>query len=181
MKLFPMPVCPRVCVSRNSDRDRCRASSPVQAHENRDATSEAAIYTASDFTRLAQGLDAGFTGPATLRVWAPPNDEWRLTEADGIITLSLASKKGDPEPQWRTLGNVTLTPGRPLKIIVARDRAVDGKKEEERRRRMRNRKPSLPKRPGRTTSVARARAFCCSLRPPGFRQPSHAGHCQRTH
>ena len=81
---------------------------PVHADQVGDAASAATLYTASDFTELAQGVDAGFAGPATLRVWAPPGDLWRLTEADGVITLSLASKEGDPEPQWRTLGSVTL-------------------------------------------------------------------------
>ncbi|HEX3451024.1 MAG TPA: hypothetical protein VHS97_22410, partial [Isosphaeraceae bacterium] len=105
-------------------------SSPsLSAHADDEAGGDAAtIYTASDFTWLAQGVDPGFTGPATLRVWAPPRDNWRLTEADGVLTLILASKEGDPEPQWRTLGNVTLSQRKPLKIVVARDSADGGDK-----------------------------------------------------
>jgi dienelactone hydrolase len=103
------------------------SSASLSAHADDEGGGDAAtIYTASDFTWLAQGVDPGFTGPATLRVWAPPRDIWRLTEADGVITLILASKEGDPEPQWRTLGNVTLSQRKPLKIVVARDSADVG-------------------------------------------------------
>ena len=79
----------------------------------------AALYTASDFPKLASGVDTGFDGEATVQVWAPSQDEWRLTVADGTLTLFRQGKSGDPQPRWQTLGTVNLAKGRPLKIVVA--------------------------------------------------------------
>jgi len=79
----------------------------------------AALYTASDFPKLARGVDTGIDGVATVQVWAPSQDEWRLTVADGTITLRHEGKSGDQEPRWQALGTVNLAKGRPLKIVVA--------------------------------------------------------------
>ncbi len=97
---------------------------PVQAvEEGNDVRPVAMLFTASDFTRLAQGVDAEFTGAAILRVWAPPGDEWRLTVADEVITLVLNSKQGDPEPQWRSVGTVLVKKGKPFKIVISQEGA----------------------------------------------------------
>ena len=58
----------------------------------------AVLYTASDFPRLAQGVDTGLAGLVNVDVWAPPRNEWRLTSENGTLTLSLKTKSGDPEP-----------------------------------------------------------------------------------
>ncbi len=80
-----------------------------------------ALYTASDFPALAQGVDPGFAGEAGVAVWAPSKDEWSLTAGDdGSITLKVRSKPGDPSPRWQSLGTIKLAKDRPLKFIVAR-------------------------------------------------------------
>jgi len=81
-----------------------------------------ALYTASDFPKLAQGVDPGFTGEATIHIWAPSRDAWRLTPGDGTLTLHFQSQGGDPLPRWQTLGKVSLVKGRPFKVVVADDR-----------------------------------------------------------
>jgi len=86
-----------------------------------DDAGTAALYTASDFPSLARGIDPGLSGLATVQVWAPAQDEWRLTAADGTLTLVRQGNSGDPQPRWRTLGTVSLAKGRPLKIVVAGD------------------------------------------------------------
>jgi len=93
-------------------------ASSIAAERGDDAVT-AALYTASDFPKLASGVDTGFDGEATVQVWAPSQDEWRLTVADGTITLLQRGKSGDPQPRWQTLGTVNLAKGRPLKIVVA--------------------------------------------------------------
>jgi hypothetical protein len=79
------------------------------------------LFTASDFDRLAQGVDAGIGGEATVSVWAPSEEEWRL-ESDGpVLTLLYQRKPGDRQPSWRVLGKVTLDGEKALKV-----RAADG-------------------------------------------------------
>ena len=87
----------------------------------------AALFSASDFPRLAQGVDAGLSGLVNVDVWAPPRDEWRLSTANGTLTLSVKTRSGDPEPHWQALGTMNLTKGELLKVIVTSD---DAKKAE---------------------------------------------------
>jgi hypothetical protein len=49
----------------------------------------AALYTASDFARLADGVDPGVEGEVEVHVWAPPGDEWRLKYEGGQLALTL--------------------------------------------------------------------------------------------
>ena len=79
------------------------------------------LYTASDFPRLAEGVDPGLAGLVSVNVWAPPGDEWRLTTENGTLTLTLKSKAGDPEPRWQTLGKMNLAKGAALKVVVTKD------------------------------------------------------------
>jgi hypothetical protein len=92
----------------------------VHAAEESPAT-PAVLYTASDFPRLAQGVDTGLAGLVNVDVWAPPRNEWRLTSENGTLTLSLKTKSGDPEPHWQALGKMNLTKGVLLKVIVTTD------------------------------------------------------------
>ncbi len=80
-----------------------------------------ALYTASDFPRLAEGVDPGLSGEVTINVWAPPRDEWRLKTENGSLTLALRTKSGDPEPRWQSLGKMNLTKGESLKVVVTKD------------------------------------------------------------
>ncbi len=95
-------------------------SLPVSAVADETAGA-AAVYTASDFPRLAEGVDPGFAGPAVIQVWAPPRDDWRVTTANGTITLTCTHKDGDPEPRWQPLGPIELTRGKLLTVVVNRE------------------------------------------------------------
>ena len=85
----------------------------------------AVLYTASDFARLAEGVDPGLVGEVHVHVWAPPGDQWRLTTENGRITLALTASKRDPEPRWQALGKLKLVKGALLKVVVAGDAAND--------------------------------------------------------
>ncbi len=87
---------------------------PVAAQD----TSPAALYTASDFPALADGVDPGFAGEASVHVWSSSQDEWSLTPGKDSLTLNHRERAGDPVPRWQTLGKVRLEKGRPLKIVV---------------------------------------------------------------
>ena len=100
-------------------------SAPVAAAEEK-TIAPSALYTASDFPRLAQGVDAGFTGDATIHIWAPSQDEWHLTSGAGTHTLHYQVKSSDRLPRWRSIGQVNLVKGQPFKVAVADDRAKDG-------------------------------------------------------
>jgi len=98
---------------------------PVHAAEGGAGAPAAALYTASDFARLAAGVDPGFAGEATVQVWAPPRDVWRFAYTNGTLTLSCESKRGDPEPCWQALGKFDLANAGPLKVVVAAPDAKD--------------------------------------------------------
>jgi hypothetical protein len=78
-----------------------------------------ALFVASDFSRLAQGVDPGIDGEATVSVWAPSEEEWRLESAGAVLTLHYTKKAGDTQPRWQALGKVKLSAGTPLKIFVS--------------------------------------------------------------
>ena len=61
----------------------------------------AALYTASDFQKLASGVDPGFVGEATVQVWAPSQDEWRLPLRMERSRSFRQGKSGDPIPAGR--------------------------------------------------------------------------------
>ena len=80
--------------------------------------SPAVLYTASDFPALADGVDPGFVGEASVHVWSPSQDEWTLTPGTEGLTLNHHDRAGDRAPRWQELGKAHLTKGRPLKIVV---------------------------------------------------------------
>ena len=84
--------------------------------------SRGAIYTASDFKRLAAGVDPGFSGTAMVSVWAPATDFWQLNEAAGAISLKVEPRTGDSTtPRWQPLGKINLAKDRPLKVLVSNE------------------------------------------------------------
>ena len=87
----------------------------------------AVLYTASDFPRLAGGVDPGLAGEVTIKVWAPPRDEWRFATENGTVTLAFKPKSGDPEPHWQALGKINLTKGAVFKVVVTKDVPKDAK------------------------------------------------------
>jgi dienelactone hydrolase len=88
------------------------------AAERAGDSAPAAVYSASDFRALAEGIDPGWDGETTVAVWAPPEDEWRIAVADGTVTLSHAARPGASRPGWRRLGHVNRAKGQPLKFVV---------------------------------------------------------------
>jgi hypothetical protein len=77
------------------------------------------LYTASDFPILAEGVDPGFAGVASVHVWSSSQDEWSLTPGPENLTLNHLERAGDPAPRWQALGKLHLEKGRPLKIVVS--------------------------------------------------------------
>ncbi len=81
-------------------------------------TPSRALFVASDFPRLEQGVDLGVTASATLHVWTAAGDGWRLTEKDGAVVLHREVHSRESTPRWLAIGKVTLSAGRPLKITL---------------------------------------------------------------
>ncbi len=77
------------------------------------------IYTASDFNRLAAGVDPGFSGEALFSVWAPATDVWRFEPGAGTINLKIEHKTGDSTPRWQPLGKIDLAKNHPLKLLIS--------------------------------------------------------------
>jgi hypothetical protein len=100
------------------------SSEHVAAADNT-PSAPAAIYTASDFARLPEGVDPGFVGEVDVYVWAPPGDEWRLSNEQGAFTLTLSETQRDPEPRWQALGKISLVKGQLLKVAATKDRPND--------------------------------------------------------
>jgi hypothetical protein len=78
-----------------------------------------ALFVASDFPRLARGVSPGIDGEATVSVWAPSEEDWRVEASDGTLTLRLRTRPGDPTPRWQALGKVKLAADRQVKVVVA--------------------------------------------------------------
>ncbi len=85
-------------------------------------TPRSVIYTASDFKRLADGVDPGFTGEASVGVWAQAAERWVLTSSAGTITLKVEPAPGDSTPRWQSLGKIALANASPLKVVVSNDK-----------------------------------------------------------
>ena len=100
-------------------------SSEQVAASDKTPSAPAAIYTASDFARLPEGVDPGLVGEVHVYVWAPPGDEWRLSNEKGTFTLTLSVTQRDPEPRWQALGKISLVKGQLLKVAAAKDRPND--------------------------------------------------------
>ncbi len=94
---------------------------PSRAAAQGPATPPAVLYTASDFPALADGVEPGFSGEASVFIWAPSQDEWSLTPGAKALVLTLRSKPGDRTPRWQSLGKIDLAKGRPLKLVVSED------------------------------------------------------------
>ncbi len=88
---------------------------PVAAQD----TSPAVLYTASDFPALADGVDPGFAGEASVYVWSSSQDEWSVKPVSESLALTHHNRAGDPAPRWQQLGKVQLTKGHPLKIVLS--------------------------------------------------------------
>src|SRR4051812_19727836 len=58
-----------------------------------------AVFTASDFPALAEGIDLETSGELTVHAWAPANAGWRLTQDGETVTLTSSQASGDSAPQ----------------------------------------------------------------------------------
>lgn len=77
-----------------------------------------ALFVASDFPRLEQGVDLGLTGDATLHAWTAAGDDWRLTQKDGAVVLHREARSQESTPRWIVIGKITLKTGMLLKITL---------------------------------------------------------------
>jgi hypothetical protein len=100
------------------------AVSPTTRAVDLEPAAAKVLYQASDFPLLAKGVDPGWYGEATAQVWAASIHGWRMTQSDGVVTLYFRKQPGDPLPQWRTLGTVSLAKGRPFKLVVSDEPAA---------------------------------------------------------
>jgi hypothetical protein len=89
-------------------------------------SSPAVLYTASDFPALADGVDPGIIGEASVHAWSSSQDEWSMTPGTDILKLNHRERAGDPAPRWQALGKVHLEKGRPLKIVVTYETPENG-------------------------------------------------------
>jgi dienelactone hydrolase len=73
-----------------------------------DALPHSAIYSASDFDRLAQGIV--LPGPAeyTIKVWTPGWRSWKATSNDGGLTLTPEAGGTVPSMHWQVAGKLTI-------------------------------------------------------------------------
>jgi dienelactone hydrolase len=92
-----------------------------------------AVFTASDFPALAEGITAKASGEFTVHAWAPANAGWKLAQDGDAVKLTRSETAGDGSPVWQKLGKVTTRSGHPLKITVPSKEAPasDSPKEKE--------------------------------------------------
>ena len=81
-----------------------------------------ALFTASDFGKLAEGVDPGVSGVVHLQVWDFHSNVWRLTQAEGLLTLHVVRGPADKNAlHWETVGQVNLVKGKTIKIVTVDD------------------------------------------------------------
>ena len=90
------------------------ASRPVRA----EGPAVSRLYTASEFPRLARGVELPRAGEYTVKVWSDSRRTWALTVEDGNVVLASHVEGDDASPCWRTLGIAIARDGEPLKIAV---------------------------------------------------------------
>src|SRR5690242_15585163 len=74
-----------------------------------------AVFTASDFPTLAEGIAAKASGEFTVHAWAPANAGWKLSQDGDTVKLTRSETAGDGSPVWQKLGKVATRSGHPLK------------------------------------------------------------------
>jgi hypothetical protein len=90
------------------------------------------LFTASDFPRLARGVELPRGGGYTVKVWAPARQRWSLSGHGSILTLTLTPSAGDDgaSPRWQTLGDANLKDDTPVKVVVAGPELEKGQSQE---------------------------------------------------
>src|SRR5436190_2907905 len=83
----------------------------VFAHACQGGDVPQAVFTASDFPALAEGIDFKSSGELSVQAWAPGNAGWKLTQDGETVTLTSSPKSGDSSPQWQKIGKVTSRSG----------------------------------------------------------------------
>lgn len=79
---------------------------------------DSAVFTASDFPRLAEGVKLAKAGDVTIKVWSPAGQSWTLESSDNILTLKPGERGGDSAPTWATIGTAHLSSDKPLVVKV---------------------------------------------------------------
>lgn len=96
------------------------------------APSEAQVFTASDFPRLAEGITPGFSGPATISVWSTDDQGWTLKAEESTVTLTSSVTKSGAAPRFQSLGTITLEAGKPFRVkVLAPPSSTEDKPKEE--------------------------------------------------
>jgi hypothetical protein len=99
------------------------ASPQAAAQADEPAPTVSRVFTASEFPRLARGIELSRAGEYTVKVWAPAGQCWTLAAAGSNLTLSARIEGDDTAPHWQTLGAFSLRAGEQAKIVVEGPRA----------------------------------------------------------
>ena len=86
------------------------------------------FYSASDFPRLAEGVELPRAASYTLKVWAPAAQVWSLATEGATLTLR-AGVAGDGTPRWQTVGKSELK-GPTFRVVVDRPKAPEAAKDQ---------------------------------------------------
>jgi hypothetical protein len=76
------------------------------------------LFTASEFPRLARGIELPRPGEYTVKVWAPARQSWTATADGPRLTLSSRVDGDDTSPRWQTLGPFSLPADEAIKILI---------------------------------------------------------------
>jgi dienelactone hydrolase len=90
----------------------------ARAGEAKAGPTPRAIFTASDFPALADGIDLKTSGEFTVHAWSPANSGWKLAQDGDTVRLTCTLGPGDATPLWHALGTVTARAGHPLRITL---------------------------------------------------------------
>ncbi|MFO0891071.1 MAG: CocE/NonD family hydrolase [Isosphaeraceae bacterium] len=81
--------------------------------------SGAQVFTASDFARLAEGVEPGRSGELIVSAWSAAGQDWTLSQDGDTATLRVAGGSGsNAVPRWQKLGSVKVQSGQRLRIVV---------------------------------------------------------------
>jgi dienelactone hydrolase len=87
------------------------------------------LFTASEFPRLARGIQLPRPGEYTVKVWAPARQRWTLAADGSNLTLSVRIEGDDTAPRWQTLGAFSIEAEDLVKIVVEGPKAKPGEEE----------------------------------------------------
>jgi X-Pro dipeptidyl-peptidase (S15 family) len=90
------------------------------------------FYSASDFPRLAEGVELPRAATYTLKVWAPAAQVWSLATEGSTLTLRAAHEGNSDTPRWQTVGKSELK-GPTFRVVVDGPKAPEAAKDQEKK------------------------------------------------